>query len=109
MIKPAILLGLLFFASCAMRVDPRRIVIWHQMRVDERVILQAQLEAFMALHPDIRVEAVYKETEELRSGFIVGAIAGQGPDLVYGPSDQFGPFQVIIIISPPNNLSRHNL
>ncbi|MGA2623265.1 MAG: extracellular solute-binding protein [Bacteroidota bacterium] len=90
--------------ACTRHVDPHRIVIWHQMRVDEREILEDQMNQFMKLHPDVRVEAVYKETEELRSGFIVAAIAGQGPDLVYGPSDQVGPFQVMNIILPLDSL-----
>jgi maltose-binding protein MalE len=87
-------------ASCSRKDDPARIVIWHQMRVDERLILEGQMQRYMAAHPGIAVEAIYKETEELRSGFIVAAIAGQGPDLVYGPSDQIGPFQVMDIIAP---------
>jgi maltose-binding protein MalE len=70
------------------------------MRVDERVILDAQLKKYVAAHPGITAEAIYKETEELRSGFIIAAIAGQGPDLIYGPSDQVGPFQVMNIIRP---------
>lgn len=70
------------------------------MRVDERVILEAQMKRFMERNPGKTVEAIYKETEELRSGFIVAAIAGQGPDLVYGPSDQVGPFEVMGIIEP---------
>ncbi|HEV8537728.1 MAG TPA: extracellular solute-binding protein [Bacteroidota bacterium] len=90
-----------FFVSCTMKTfDSNRIVVWHQMRVDERLILEDQMKKFKEQHPDIRVEAVYKETETLRSDFIIGAIAGQGPDLVYGPSDQVGPFQVMDIISP---------
>lgn len=87
-----------------MKPDPNRIVIWHQMRVDERLILEEQIRQFMARNPGIRVEEIYKETEELRSGFIIAAIAGQGPDLVYGPSDQVGPFQVMDIIIPLENL-----
>ena len=74
------------------------------MRVDERLILEDQMRQFMQLHPDVHVEAIYKETEELRSSFIIGAIAGQGPDLVYGPSDQVGPFQVMDIIHPLEDL-----
>jgi maltose-binding protein MalE len=90
-----------FFASCAMKTfDRNRIVVWHQMRVDERVILEEQMKKFMELHPEVHAEAIYKETETLRSDFIVAAIAGQGPDLVYGPSDQVGPFQVMDIIAP---------
>ncbi|MBI4811777.1 MAG: extracellular solute-binding protein [Ignavibacteriales bacterium] len=56
------------------------------------------MKRYMQLHPNIHLEAIYKETEELRSGFIIAAIAKQGPDLVYGPSDQVGPFQVMNII-----------
>ncbi len=86
--------------SCTRKIDLHHLVIWHQMRVDERVILEAQMKEFERLHPGVTAEAIYKETEELRSGFIVAAIAGQGPDLVYGPSDQVGPFQVMNIIQP---------
>jgi len=74
------------------------------MRVDERIILERQIQQFMADHPEIRVEQVYKETEELRSGFIIAAIAGQGPELVYGPSDMVGPFEVMEIIQPLEGL-----
>jgi maltose-binding protein MalE len=97
-------LGGLYFASCSRQDEPNRLIIWHQMRVDERVILEEQMQKFMQLHPGIKVEAIYKETEELRSGFIVAAIAGQGPDLVYGPADQVGPFQVMDIIVPMESL-----
>ncbi|MFN0157719.1 MAG: extracellular solute-binding protein [Bacteroidota bacterium] len=91
-------------SGCQRDQDPNRIVIWHQMRVDERVILEEQLTQFMAANPGVRVEQIYKETEELRSGFIIAAIAGQGPDLVYGPSDQVGPFEVMGIITPMEEL-----
>ena len=90
--------------GCSSKKDPNHIVIWHQMRVDERLILADQLKQFMAAHPGVVVEEIYKETEELRSGFIVAAIAGQGPDLVYGPSDMVGPFEVMNIISPLEKL-----
>ncbi|MBM2841705.1 MAG: Maltose/maltodextrin transporter, substrate binding periplasmic protein MalE, partial [Bacteroidetes bacterium] len=74
------------------------------MRVDERLILADQLKQFMAAHPGVTAEEIYKETEQLRSGFIVAAIAGQGPDLVYGPSDMVGPFEVMNIIEPMETL-----
>lgn len=90
--------------SCRPDEDHGRIVIWHQMRVDERIILERQIQAFMAETPGVRVEQIYKETEELRSGFIIAAIAGQGPDLVYGPSDMVGPFEVMEIIQPLEGL-----
>lgn len=101
----ALLLGMTLISGCSRKDDGKtKITIWHQMRVDEREVLQTQLNKFMKLHPDIRVEQLYKETEELRSGFIVAAIAGQGPDLVYGPSDQVGPFQVMDIILPLDSI-----
>jgi maltose-binding protein MalE len=96
-----LIIGLAMCAwSCGPHKDPKHIVIWHQMRVDERLILDDQLQQFMDTHPGVTVEEIYKETEEVRSGFIVAAIAGQGPDLVYGPSDMVGPFEVMGIIEP---------
>jgi len=77
-----------------------RITIWHQDRAEVRAVLQRQIGRFMALHPEVRVEQLFKETEELRSGFIIAALAGQGPEIVYGPSDQVGPFEVMKIILP---------
>lgn len=77
-----------------------RITIWHQDRIDVRVILQRQLARFMQIHPEVRAEELFKETEELRSGFIIAALAGQGPEIVYGPSDQVGPFELMNIILP---------
>ena len=84
--------------------DPHRIVIWHQMRPDERVVLDWALQKYMKENPGIKVTALYKETEELRSGFQIAAIGGAGPDIVYGPSDQVGPFQVMQIIMPLDTL-----
>ncbi len=100
----ALLLCIVMTSGCQRKADPNHIVIWHQMRVDEREILEAQLEEFMKLNPGVTAEQIYKETEELRSGFIVASIAGQGPDLVYGPSDMVGPFEVMNIIVPLEDL-----
>jgi maltose-binding protein MalE len=99
-----LLILVLCLPACQKERDPNHIIIWHQMRVDERLILEGQLGRFMQANPGVRVEQVYKETEELRSGFIIAAIAGQGPDLVYGPSDQVGPFEVMGIIKPLEGL-----
>ena len=70
-----------------------RIVIWHQMRPDEQVVLHRQLARYMETHPEIKVQELFKETETLRSAYVVGALAGQGPDLVYGPSDPVGVYE----------------
>ncbi|MBA4251429.1 MAG: maltose/maltodextrin transport permease-like protein [Chlorobiaceae bacterium] len=98
------LFALLIFSSCAREKDPNQIVIWHTMRPEETQLLQTQIDRFTKLHPDIKVQQLYKETELMRSGFIISAMAGQGPDLVYGPADQIGPFEEIEIIRPMNDL-----
>jgi maltose-binding protein MalE len=91
--------------GCRKNADDRiRITLWHQDRIDVRIILQRQIERFMQLHPEVRVEQLFKETEELRSGFIIAALAGQGPEIVYGPSDQIGPFEIMNIILPLEGL-----
>lgn len=93
-------------SSCARSSleDPHQIVIWQQMRPDEREVLKWALDKFMEANPDIKVTALYKETEELRSGFQIAAIGGAGPDIVYGPSDQIGPFEAMQIILPLDTL-----
>jgi maltose-binding protein MalE len=98
--------ALMVVSGCGRKDDGViRITIWHQDRPDIRDVLQKQLDRFMALHQDtVKVEQLFKETEELRSGFIIAAIAGQGPDIVYGPSDQVGPFQIMDIILPLDSL-----
>ena len=87
--------GLILAAGCAER-DPRTVVtLWHQMRPEDRAILAQRIEAFERDHPGVRVRALYKETEELRSGLESAVLVGQGPDIVYGPSDTLGVFQAI--------------
>ena len=100
-----LLLSVLAVPACRRSDDGKvRITIWHQDRIDIRVILQRQLDRFMQLHPEVKVEQLFKETEELRSGFIIAALAGQGPEIVYGPSDQVGPFEMMNIILPLEDL-----
>ncbi len=95
---------LFFIEGCGEDNRWTHITIWHQMRVDERQVLEQQLQRFIELHSDFKVEQLYKEPEKLRSGYIIAATAGQGPDLVYGPSEQIGPFQVMDIILPLEQL-----
>jgi maltose-binding protein MalE len=58
----------------------------------------------MKAHPAVRVEELFKETEMLRSAYVVGALAGQGPDLVYGPSDPVGVYEATKSIRPLEDL-----
>jgi arabinogalactan oligomer/maltooligosaccharide transport system permease protein len=102
----ALLVALTMLDGCTGRDNRIRLTLWHQDRIDIRVILQRQLDRFMKLHPEVRVEQLFKETEELRSGFIIAALAGQGPEIVYGPSDQVGPFEIMKIILPLEEVFR---
>src|SRR5207244_2697071 len=68
-------------------LDTRTVItIWHQSRPAEYQLLRKEIERFEAAHPQIRVRALYKETEELRNGFQAAVLAGGGPELIYGPS-----------------------
>lgn len=98
-----VVLGLVF-SSCSKKENPNDIVIWHQMRVEERQVFEQQLKEFEASHPGVKVTLLFKETEELRSGYIIAAMGGEGPDLVYSPSDNVGIFAEMNIIRPLNDV-----
>jgi arabinogalactan oligomer / maltooligosaccharide transport system permease protein len=74
------------------------------MRPDEQSILHRQLARYMKAHPGVKIEELFKETEMLRSAYVVGALAGQGPDLVYGPSDPVGVYEATKSIRPLEDL-----
>lgn len=95
-----ILLLLFLSFGCGSKDTKDEIVIWHNMRPEETKILQEQIAEFKQLNPNVNVVQLFKETEEMRSGYIVASIGGQGPDLIYGPSDQIGPFVEMKIIKP---------
>ncbi|TPW17859.1 MAG: maltose/maltodextrin transport system substrate-binding protein, partial [bacterium] len=80
------------------------IVIWEQMDPKEVTRFDRHLNAYMAAHPGVTIEHSHFSTEDLRSQFQNAANAGGGPDLVYGPSDQVGPFSILKIIRPLETL-----
>lgn len=83
---------------------PVTISIWEQMDPKEEERFQRHLQAYMTAHPGVKIENSHFNTEDLRSQFQNAANAGGGPDLVYGPSDQVGPFSVLKIITPIETL-----
>ncbi len=92
---------LLVFAvvSGCSRHDSRTVItIWHQSRPTEKEFLQREIVEFEKTHPQVHVRALYKETEELRAGFQAAALAGGGPELIYGPSDVLGAFQTMGVV-----------
>jgi arabinogalactan oligomer / maltooligosaccharide transport system permease protein len=92
----------LLLTGCNQRATHPVITIWHQMRPAERQFLQEEIARFENANPHLRIRALYKETEELRSGFQAAALAGAGPELVYGPSDVLDTFQTMGIVQDMN-------
>ncbi|MEM9410098.1 MAG: extracellular solute-binding protein [Planctomycetota bacterium] len=74
------------------------VTLWHQMTVGERVVLADRIVEFEKQNPDVQIISLYKETEELRSGFQAAALAGIGPELIFGPSDPLGTFATMGIV-----------
>jgi arabinogalactan oligomer/maltooligosaccharide transport system substrate-binding protein len=67
-------------------------------------LLKSQILDFQTLHPTITVKYVQYETEQLRTNFQTAAIAHAGPELVYGPNDNIGPWVTLKIIQPLDTL-----
>lgn len=80
------------------------LVLWEQMDPAEREILEENLHRWAREHPDEPVKTTHFGTEDLRTNYQTAALAGGGPDLVYGPADQIGPFSVLEIIHPLDGL-----
>lgn len=87
----AVLLVCSCLGGCSQVSDGRaHVLIWHQKIAGERDLFNEQVARFNAAHPEWVVEPLYKENEELRNLFVIGAVAGQGPDIIYGPADNVG-------------------
>jgi len=99
----ALATALMLFSGCGKKADDNSISIWHQMTQEEREVLDSVCTVWGTKN-GYDVSILYKETEELRSSFQTAALAGGGPELVYGPSDQIGPFSVMQLIKPLDDL-----
>jgi maltose-binding protein MalE len=96
-----LLLALVSLGACARAPDTRmHIRIWHQKIGAERDLFSEFVRQYNSLHPDRVVETLYKENEELRNLYIIAAVAGQGPDLIYGPADNVGVLVTTQTIQP---------
>ncbi len=98
--------------SCKNKKEQTVIHLWHQMEPAKTPVLNSLIKTFEQTHPDIKIVPLHKGTEELRTGYQAAtAFTGKGPELVYGPMDQIGPFEVMklknsdkSIIMPLENL-----
>jgi arabinogalactan oligomer/maltooligosaccharide transport system permease protein len=99
-VKALALLLIALLSGCAKQDGTTRIQLWHQMQPDDRAVLERVVKQYDLLETSVQVEVIYKETEELRSNYQSAALAGMGPDLVYGPSDQVGPLATMQFVRP---------
>ena len=99
-----ILLSLFLFSCSDKSEEKTTLNIWHQMPYSQREIFKEICIQYEKDNPEIKIQILYRETEELRSSFQSAAMGGSGPELIYGPSDQVGPFSTMEIIQPLNNL-----
>lgn len=99
-----ILALLVFLGASPVFAQPIRIQLWHQMIYSHRQVLSEALRQFEKENPDILVRETYRETEELRSSYQAAAMGKSGPEIVFGPSDQIGPFAAMGIIQPLDGL-----
>lgn len=91
----------LLLAGCGGEEDGRtRVRIWHQKTGAERDLFHEHVARYNAANPGVRVEPLYRETEELRRLFVVGSVGGQGPDVVFGPADNVGVLALTETIRP---------
>ena len=82
------------------REAANRVVIWHQKAGAERTFFEQIVAEYNRANPGETIKAVYREGEELRDSFIIAAVAGQGPDLVFGPADNVAVFAGTKAIRP---------
>ena len=92
--------ALLAGACSPPREAANRVVIWHQKAGAERAFFEQIVAEYNRANPGETVKAVYREGEELRDSFIIAAVAGQGPDLVFGPADNVAVFAGTKAIRP---------
>ncbi len=64
--------------------------LWLDWNPDEMSALQRAVESFLNIHPEVEFEVVYYPPERLLSEFREAVQRGDGPDLIFGPSD-WGP------------------
>jgi maltose-binding protein MalE len=99
-----VLLVIPFVTGCRTDDGRERVRIWHQKIGGERAFFERIIQEYNAAHPDVEIEVLYRETEELRNLFVVASVGGQGPDLVFGPSDNVAVFAITESIQPVTNL-----
>ncbi len=75
-------------------------MIWHSMRPFGTKILQQKLVEFSKRYPGWRFSQIFYEPETARTNYIISAMGGSGPALLWGASDNIGPLVELGVIMP---------
>ncbi len=97
-----LLLTLIITTSCFK--DKEKIIVWSSMRPAERAVLDSLLHEFSTSYPQYRFAQLFYAPEEARTNFIISSLAGKGPALIHGASDNIGPFSELGVIKPMEDL-----
>lgn len=89
-------LTLLLIASCVEK--KKKIVIWSSMRPIERAQLDTLLNEFSTSYPQYEFNQLFYAPEEARTNFIISTMAGKGPAILHGASDNIGPLVELDVI-----------
>jgi maltose-binding protein MalE len=93
--------------SCG-RVDrSHSVIVWEQMDPKEQEFFDIHVEQFRERFPefaDFTIERVHYRTEDLQTQFQTAALAYGGPNMVYGPSDKIGPYSIMGLLMPVEDL-----
>lgn len=88
----------------AVAKEPIELNLWEQIDPKNQELLDKFIAEYTDQNPHVKVTRTHYETEELRTNFQTAALAGQGPDLLYGPDDNVGIFLVSDLIQPVTNV-----
>lgn len=77
-----------------------RITIWHSLRQEEREILREQLQRFGQNYPGWEFDELFYANETARTNYIISALGGSGPALLWGATDNIGPLVELGLIQP---------
>ncbi len=81
----------------------KAVTLWEYMDPGEKAVLDTLLREYEAQHAGVKITTEHFTPEEVRNQFQTAAQAGGGPELVYGPSDNAGPFSIMQIVQPADD------
>ena len=104
---PALLLLLPLVVGCSRSDRARSVIVWEQMDPKEQELFDEHIAQFRQRHPEFAgfsIERVHYRVEDLQTQFQTAALAFGGPSLVYGPSDKIGPYSIMGLLMPIDEL-----